>query len=321
VLKKLQELENVNSEDLLSILKFWYKLDNNPSANSRQQLFRFITMNNIPITTDGDIIMEKGITKKGTMLLDAHTSRIDNSIGRVVSMPREQVQDDPKQACSSGLHCAPPDYVRKWYSGTIIKVLVNPVDVVSVPIDYDSRKVRVCKYQVIGYSSHSTIPLQGGSVIKLSDLIESDEVLSKTAKTKTKGRVERHVTESDNALMGDIPDFNSMKSGEIVAYVRETYGEEITLNIKNKKGIVKKATSIAQTTKVKEHFEAKTPEVETVKRAKSISLPTTGGELIKVAKSRLNENISRVDGKKANKKQLTDEFIRVFTEAGYKIVE
>jgi len=319
VLKKLMELESVDNESMLSILKFWYKLDRNPSASSRQQLFRFIIMNNIPITEEGDIVMEKGVKRAGSLLVDIHTSKIDNSIDRVVSMNRDEVQDNPKQTCSSGLHCAPPDYVRQWYNNDIIvKVLVNPVNVVSVPVDYESRKVRVCQYQVIGYSNYSTAPIKGGSVVKLSDLIESDEVMSKTEKKSTKRVVEDNVTQSDNTLIGNIPDFSLMKAAEIVSYVKEHYNQEITLTLKNKRGIVKRATTIAQTVQVEKHFEEKAPEI-VVEREKTITLPGTISEMIRVAKSRLNEYIHRVDGKKANKIQVVSEFIRVFTQANYKV--
>lgn len=311
VLKKLTELDLKRDDSLLPILKFWYKLDENPSKNSREQLYRFITSNNIPITEDGDIVMEKGIKEnRDGVLVDVYSERVDNSIGRVITMDRNKVEDNPNKTCSAGLHCAPPDYVRQWYSDkVIVKVLVNPVDVVSVPVDYDSRKVRVCKYQVIGFSSKSTKPLQGGQIVNLQDLI-SEKIYEK---------VEKNVIQSDNKITGVTEEFEKMSGREIIEYVKEKYDVEITLSVKNKKGIVKKAYQIAQESKVTEKLtsEKLTSEVE----VKEINLPKTNTQLVAVAKSKLNESISRVDGKKANKNQLVESFKRIFSGAGFKIIE
>lgn len=321
ILKKLKELEKIDGDSMLSVLKFWYKLDENPSTNSRKQLYRFLIANNIPITTEGDIVMEKGVSRnQDGVLVDQHTGKIDNSIGRIVSMPRKDVNDNPNETCSRGLHAAPSDYVRQWYSQDIIvKILVNPIDIVSVPTDYDSRKVRMCRYQVIGYSTKTSSHLQGGTVIKLSDLIESDEVLSSSAKKKAKQDVEKNVTETDSKLLGNEYGFESMTGRKIINFIKEKFNIGITLNVKNKKGIVKKAYQIANDKKIVEHFQISEEKEE--ERVKIISLPRTGKKLISVAKARLNENISRFEGKKANKGQLTEGFIRVFEKAGFKIVE
>src|SRR5678815_3512509 len=41
--------------------------------------------------------------------------------------------------------------IRDSYSGGImLECEVNPADVVSIPVDYDQAKMRVCKYKVLG---------------------------------------------------------------------------------------------------------------------------------------------------------------------------
>jgi hypothetical protein len=62
-------------------------------------------------------------------------------------MDRDQVDADSSQTCSRGLHVASWDFVKSH--GTIVSVKVNPVDVVSIPYDYNGQKMRVCRYQVI----------------------------------------------------------------------------------------------------------------------------------------------------------------------------
>jgi hypothetical protein len=62
-------------------------------------------------------------------------------------MDRDMVDADSSRTCSRGLHVASWGYVKGH--STIVSVKVNPVDVVSIPYDYNGQKMRVCRYQVI----------------------------------------------------------------------------------------------------------------------------------------------------------------------------
>ena len=46
-----------------------------------------------------------------------------------------------KYLCESGYGCSKANH--------LMKIVVNPADFVSVPIDYDGAKARVCRYKVI----------------------------------------------------------------------------------------------------------------------------------------------------------------------------
>lgn len=135
------------------LVKFWQRLKKNVSYRARNQLFNFLEHNGHPITDDGCFIAYKGITSD---FKDCHTQTFDNSVGSVVTMPREQVDDDPNHTCSSGLHVASYNYAHSYYggsaSGVTVEVKVDPADVVAVPVDYNGEKMRVCKYEVIGVS-------------------------------------------------------------------------------------------------------------------------------------------------------------------------
>lgn len=247
IVKKLIEMEK-EKEPILPLLRFWRKLASNPSANSRENLYEFMTKNNIPITEEGDIVTEKGVLqKKGSFpgdLVDNHTKSINNSVGMTVEMPREKVNADSNQTCSSGLHVAAPDYVRNnWTCDVIVECIVNPADVVSVPKDYNATKMRVCKYRVAGYSrAHSRNSL---TVVKLSDFFSTPlpeqekkmggAVLEKKLKTKTE----------------DFYKLGAMSAKKIVDLVKELTGEEITLSLKSKKSIVKKAEQILEVHNIK----------------------------------------------------------------------
>ena len=128
-----------------SLLKFWENLKQNPSYNSRQMLFAFLENNGHPLTEDGCFIAYRGVTSD---FKDVHTKKFDNSVGAVCEMPRDQVDDNPANTCSRGLHVACFDYA-KGFGSQLIEVKVNPRDVVAVPTDYNGTKMRTCKFEVV----------------------------------------------------------------------------------------------------------------------------------------------------------------------------
>lgn len=127
------------------LVKFWNKLKENPSVRARNMLFKFLENNGHPITQDGNFIAYRGVTED---FKDKQTRKFDNSPGSVCSMPRNLVDDDPNNTCSSGLHVACYDYA-KGFSTTMVEVEVDPKDVVCVPNDYNGTKMRVCSFKVL----------------------------------------------------------------------------------------------------------------------------------------------------------------------------
>lgn len=254
IMKKLQELEQAK-EPILPLLRFWRKLSLNPSENSRNDLYTFMIKNNIPITEDGDIVTEKGVTqRKGSYpgdLVDDRTKTIDNSIGAYVSMPREKVNSNSNQTCSYGLHVAAPDYVRNVYSSSIlVECIVNPKDVVSVPKDYNATKMRVCAYRVAGYSRKES--RKSLEVVKLTDFFDTPipeekekikAVASKTKKAPKKEKVK--------LVKEDTFNLSSMKAKEIIDYVLKTTGELIEIDLKSKKSIIRKAEQLLEVHNIK----------------------------------------------------------------------
>lgn len=128
------------------LIKFTEKLMKNPSFNSRQMLYKFLEHNGHPITKNGTFIAYKKVDKN---FKDCYTNTMDNSVGTTVEMPREEVDDNPENTCSSGLHVAAYNYARNFSSGHLVEVEIDPEDVVAVPNDYNGEKMRVCKYRVI----------------------------------------------------------------------------------------------------------------------------------------------------------------------------
>jgi hypothetical protein len=129
------------------LLKFWDKLQKNPNQNSIQMLYKFLEHNGHPIMADGDFIAYKAVTMD---LLDHYTRTNKHKVGKVVKMDRKDVDADPAQTCSHGLHICSSAYLKEFNpnNSRYLEVLVDPKDVVAVPDDYDGTKCRVSRYKV-----------------------------------------------------------------------------------------------------------------------------------------------------------------------------
>jgi hypothetical protein len=75
---------------------------------------------------------------------------MDNSIGRVVEMERNMVDDNRDNTCSAGLHFCSHSYLQSFSGDRTVIVKIDPADVVSIPSDYNNAKGRTCRYEVIG---------------------------------------------------------------------------------------------------------------------------------------------------------------------------
>lgn len=135
------------------LVLFAENLQQNPSYRAVNELFTFLEKNDHPITENGCFIAYKRVKADFT---DIHSGTMDNSVGNVVEMPRNQVNEDSSQTCSYGLHVANWDYAHTHFAShnpatdVMLEVEVNPADVVSIPVDYNNSKMRVCKYTVLG---------------------------------------------------------------------------------------------------------------------------------------------------------------------------
>jgi len=66
-------------------------------------------------------------------------------------MERNSVDDNPNNTCSTGLHFCSLEYLKGFWgtSGHTMIIKINPMDVVSIPVDYDNSKGRCCRYVVV----------------------------------------------------------------------------------------------------------------------------------------------------------------------------
>jgi len=139
--------EDLPLSDLRNFAKNMFQ---NPSNRSLISLFRFLEANHFTLTSDGCFIAYKGVQDNFT---DYRTGKFDNSIGNVVKITRNMVDENIEQTCSYGLHVASYKYAHNFGNGnTVVEVKVNPRDVVAVPLNETDEKMRVCEYKVIGSS-------------------------------------------------------------------------------------------------------------------------------------------------------------------------
>jgi len=129
------------------LIKLAEKIEDIDSYFVRHQLYGFLKHNGHPITPTGNFIAYKMVRSD---FKDIHSNTFDNSVGSTVSMPRRDCNEDPNEPCSAGLHVAAYDYAHDFGSGNLVLCEVDPRDVVAVPKDYDQKKMRTCRYKVVG---------------------------------------------------------------------------------------------------------------------------------------------------------------------------
>lgn len=135
-------------QDYRSLINFIDNLMENPSYRAVQELYTFLERSNVPITSNGTFLVYK---KVRTDYLDIHSGTMDNTPGNVLTMARNMVDENSNNTCSAGLHVCAYSYLKSFggSNSRIVICEVNPRDVVSIPVDYNSAKMRTCEYKVL----------------------------------------------------------------------------------------------------------------------------------------------------------------------------
>lgn len=171
--------------DISFMIKFLENLLENPSKTAINELYDFMSYGNLPITTDGHFLAYKKVREN---YYDIHSGTMDNSIGQIVKMNREDVNDNREQTCSTGLHFCSYEYLKHFGTAPknkVVVVKINPKDVVSIPADYNNTKGRCCRYEVVeditdNYiinSKENTTKLENVSVYRTEEELGLDEYL------------------------------------------------------------------------------------------------------------------------------------------------
>jgi len=158
----LFELLKAGAKDVEALINFIERLMVNPSANSVNELYTFLSYKSLPITPSGKFLAYKGVDNnyyskhgnKNTIVVKGKVSdsgSIYNGVGETIEVARRSVDDNKDNHCSFGLHVGSYDYANEWAGGNgrLLVVEVDPADAVSVPTDCSFQKLRVSKYTVI----------------------------------------------------------------------------------------------------------------------------------------------------------------------------
>jgi hypothetical protein len=136
---------------------FWKRLEKNPDNTVQKQLYGFLEHNGHPITSDGCFLAYKRVRSclDGTFV-DLYTGKVKYEIGKVTEMDRKNVNPNPNETCSAGLHAASYHYASQSYgneSNPLIELKIDPMHVCAVPTDYNAQKMRCCEVFIIGVSN------------------------------------------------------------------------------------------------------------------------------------------------------------------------
>jgi hypothetical protein len=168
--KHVVDMIKAGDEHYDGYIRFLENVQANPSAASRESLFRFLEKHSLVITPDGCFVGYKGIGTDGKSLtagqedvtvtladgtVEVHKGHIPNPVGAVIEMPRSLVDGDAGVECSVGLHVANHQFAR-GFGSKLLTIKVNPRDVVSVPSGDSASKVRVSRYTVLEENTDKT---------------------------------------------------------------------------------------------------------------------------------------------------------------------
>lgn len=165
-IEKIKSMIRDDAPDLNPLKLFLENLYLNPSSNSIEQLYRFLEVKELPLTTDGCFLAYKGIrndyysvtgnlkTRVVKGIVDSE-GRIYHGINEEIVIERDSVDSDPDKECSYGVHAGSFKYANnfKGSGGRMVIVKIHPRDVVSVP-NKDAEKMRVCRYTVVSEYLH-----------------------------------------------------------------------------------------------------------------------------------------------------------------------
>lgn len=168
-------------EDFGPLVNFMDKVHDNPSKNSQEALYTWLSDRNFVIKPNGNFLGFKGVKNHTAPMTGPHAGvpasgftghayvddveygTVDENhklvegqyipypIGALIEMPLPECHDDSSIECSRGLHVGTYEFARGYSVGSsVLSVEVNPRDVVSVPSTWGAnQKIRVTRLRVV----------------------------------------------------------------------------------------------------------------------------------------------------------------------------
>lgn len=154
---------NKDELKLTAYQNFWTLMSLNIDKDCRNNLYWFLHLHGLKIAKCGFFVAYRNVdsTNEEGVYTDHHTHSTRIKIGEMVTLDRSKCNCDSNVECSSGLHCASVNWLKKNYFGnTGLAVLVNPADVVAVPKRSEYGKLRTCAYlpmAIINYDKNDNV--------------------------------------------------------------------------------------------------------------------------------------------------------------------
>ena len=144
-IKILQEKGVVDSE-INRIKPFLENMFKNPFIDAVHEIYDYCKAMDFEITDDGCFLAYKKVRKDLGSIFDKGKTK--HKIGEYTEV--KMYDTERTNVCSKGLHFCSKSYLQYYPGEVIIIVKVNPMDVVSIPVDYNFAKGRCRKYLVVG---------------------------------------------------------------------------------------------------------------------------------------------------------------------------
>lgn len=217
---KIREAWQKQDKEAIAVYKkFMIKASNNPNDVSASDLFEFVTVNKLPLSTDGDVLAYKIV--RGDFL-DLHSKTKDHTPGNVVT--EDNVDYDRDVTCSNGLHFCSKDYLPQYggffgsgdSTNKLVLLKIDPSDVAAFPRDYQNAKGRCRKYTVVSELPTALFTavvslMESVPYVDLSLLGASTRIVEKLGKQVTahKEAVAQEVAKTTTHLILDAILYNS----------------------------------------------------------------------------------------------------------------
>lgn len=167
--QKILSMLDEGDEDWEAFVNFMDKLYLNPNPAARDAFYGWLSARPFGITPDGNVVGYKRVKSyegegeadyqswhEGPAVVNGEeytggAGGVPQSVGDVVEKPRSSVDNSTRDECSDGLHVGTYEFARsnRSYGSTVLRLIVNPRDVVGVPTEVGgSAKFRCCRYEI-----------------------------------------------------------------------------------------------------------------------------------------------------------------------------
>lgn len=197
ILKK----KGVIDKHIEHIKPFLINMFKNKHINAVTELYDYCKAQDFEITEDGCFLAYKNV---GADLGSIHDNgKTKHTIGQYTEV--KVFDTDRRNHCSNGLHFCSKSYLASYSGDTTIIVKINPMDVVSIPTDYNFAKGRCSKYYVVGI-------LGEDGTLSSTNIEAMSEGTVKVVKTKERTRIDKKLADIKEPISRIVQTVSLMKT-------------------------------------------------------------------------------------------------------------